>query len=115
MTFQNPADPRERFGAANDAEAGPSETDVEVVHALALEGAVATIQARGDRIIQVRAFSTAMFSDYDAEADDDDTVLELGHARAAHIRLALFVSEAPLKFDFFEVEFEHSTPPAGTA
>lgn len=59
----------------------------------------------GDHIIRVRAFSTP-FGDMDDDGDYDDQVLELGQARDAHSRLALFLAQAPLMFDFFEIEFD---------
>ncbi|RZJ86192.1 MAG: hypothetical protein EON88_25155 [Brevundimonas sp.] len=102
MTFQNP-DQYERH-ALDDEDAAPG-PEVEVVHALALEETVARLHWRGDHIIRVRAFSTP-FGDMDDDGDYDDQVLELGQARDAHSRLALFLAQAPLMFDFFEIEFD---------
>ncbi|RZJ93475.1 MAG: hypothetical protein EON88_15200 [Brevundimonas sp.] len=101
MTFQNP-DRYERQSRFDDDASGP---EVEVVHALALEDAVARLQRRGDRIVRVRAFSTP-FGDMGGDADGDDQVLDLASARDPHVRLSLFIGEAPLMFDFFEIEFE---------
>lgn len=102
MTFQNP-EYRERPGRDDeDASAGP---EVEVVHALALEETVAELQRRGDRILRVRAFS-APFGDMGDDGDGDDQVLDLTAARSSHDRLKLFIGEAPMLFDFFEIEFE---------